>query len=167
MKTHIAINGACGRMGQRLVALAHEDAELAVVAAVDSPNHPRCGADAGELAGVGRLGIPVTGEIPPAARVDCVIDFSAPAGTMAVNISGSFLLGLLVGLTAHHGLSTSTSVVLGAGFTGGYTTLSTWAWESYVLATRPARGAAAVNVIGSLALGMAAGAAGLGLALLG
>ena len=90
-----------------------------------------------------------------------------PAGTMAVNISGSFLLGLLVGLTAHHGLSASTSVVLGAGFTGGYTTLSTWAWESYVLATRPARGAAAVNVIGSLVLGMAAGAAGLGLALLG
>lgn len=90
-----------------------------------------------------------------------------PVGTMAVNISGSFLLGLLVGLTAHHGLATSTAVVLGAGFTGGYTTLSRWAWESYVLAAQPPRGAAAVNVVGSLALGMAAGAAGLGLALLG
>src|SRR6476620_1573272 len=84
MKTHIVVNGACGRMGQRLVALAQEDPELAVVAAVDSPKHPRCGADAGELAGVGRIGVPVTGEIPLSTRVDCVIDFSAPGGTMAV-----------------------------------------------------------------------------------
>ena len=90
-----------------------------------------------------------------------------PAGTLAVNLSGSFLLGLLVGLTAHHGLATSTSVVLGAGFIGGYTTLSTWAWESLALAGRGARTAVLVNVVGSLALGMAAGAAGLALALVG
>lgn len=84
VKSHIVINGACGRMGQRLVALAYEDPELAVVAAVDSPNNPRCGSDAGELAGIGRIGLPVTGEIPLSVRVDCVIDFSAPAGTMSV-----------------------------------------------------------------------------------
>jgi fluoride exporter len=90
-----------------------------------------------------------------------------PAGTLAVNISGSFLLGLVVGWAAHHGLSTSTSTVVGAGFTGGYTTLSTWAWESLALAERDARGVAAVNVVGSLGLGLAAAAAGLGLALVG
>jgi len=90
-----------------------------------------------------------------------------PAGTLIVNITGSFVLGLTVGLTAHHGLPTSTSVVLGAGFTGGYTTLSTWAWESFALARGGRGGAAALNVMGSLGLGMAAGAAGLGLALLG
>jgi 4-hydroxy-tetrahydrodipicolinate reductase len=84
MKTHIAINGACGRMGQRLVALAHEDAQLAVVAAVDSPKHPCQGQDAGAIAGVGPIGVPVTGELPLGARVDCVIDFSSPAGTRAV-----------------------------------------------------------------------------------
>lgn len=84
MKTHIAINGACGRMGQRLVALAHADPELAVVAAVDAPGNPRLGQDAGELAGVGRIGVPVAAELPLSARVDCVIDFSAPAGTMAI-----------------------------------------------------------------------------------
>jgi 4-hydroxy-tetrahydrodipicolinate reductase len=84
MKTHIAINGACGRMGQRLVALAHEDKSLQVVAAVDSPKHPLIGRDAGELAGVGNIGVPVTGELPLGARVDCVIDFSVPAGTMAI-----------------------------------------------------------------------------------
>jgi len=90
-----------------------------------------------------------------------------PAGTLAVNLSGSFLLGLLVGLTSHHGLPTSTTTVLGAGFAGGYTTLSTWAWESIALAERGARAAVLVNVVGSFALGMAAAAAGLGLALAG
>jgi 4-hydroxy-tetrahydrodipicolinate reductase len=84
MKTPIAVNGACGRMGQRLVALAYEDPGLRLVAAVDSPGHPKLGADAGELAGVGRIGVPVTGELPLAARPECVIDFSAPAGTMAI-----------------------------------------------------------------------------------
>jgi 4-hydroxy-tetrahydrodipicolinate reductase len=84
MKTHIAVNGACGRMGQRLVALAHEDAQLAVVAAVDSPKHPCQGQDAGTIAGIGPIGVPVTGELPLEARVDCVIDFSSPAGTRAI-----------------------------------------------------------------------------------
>lgn len=84
MKTPIAIHGACGRMGQRLVALAREDAALEVVAAIDSPAHPRVGSDAGELAGVGPIGVPVAGELPLNVTPDCVIDFSAPAGTLAV-----------------------------------------------------------------------------------
>ena len=84
MKTPIAINGACGRMGQRLVALAHEDKALHLVAAVDSPANPRVGEDAGVIAGVGPIGVPVTGELSLATRPECVIDFSSPAGTMAI-----------------------------------------------------------------------------------
>jgi 4-hydroxy-tetrahydrodipicolinate reductase len=84
MKTHIAINGAGGRMGQRLVALAKEDQELQVVAAVDAPTSPAQGRDAGELAGIGHNGIPVTSELPLAHKPDCVIDFSAPEGTMTI-----------------------------------------------------------------------------------
>src|SRR5437764_551258 len=71
-------------MGQRLVALAHDDPHLQVVAAVDSPAHPLAGRDAGELAGVGPIGVPVAGDIPLTTRVDCAIDFSAPPGTMAM-----------------------------------------------------------------------------------
>jgi 4-hydroxy-tetrahydrodipicolinate reductase len=84
MKTSIAINGAGGRMGQRLVALAREDAGLQVIAAVDAPGMPAIGRDAGEIAGVGATGVPVTGELPLEPRPACVIDFSAPAGTMAI-----------------------------------------------------------------------------------
>ena len=84
MKTHIGINGACGRMGQRLVALAQEDPELAVVAALDSAGHARLGADVGEIAGVGAIGVPVAAELPLTTRVDALIDFSQPEGTMAI-----------------------------------------------------------------------------------
>jgi 4-hydroxy-tetrahydrodipicolinate reductase len=84
MKTPISINGACGRMGQRLVALAHEDRTLHLVAAIDTPSNPRIGEDAGVVAGVGPIGVPVTGELPLSARPECVIDFSSPAGTTAI-----------------------------------------------------------------------------------
>ena len=84
MKTHIAINGAGGRMGQRLVALAKEDQELQVVAAIDASTCPAQGRDAGEIAGIGHTGVPITSELPPAHKPDCLIDFSAPEGTMSI-----------------------------------------------------------------------------------
>lgn len=89
-----------------------------------------------------------------------------PYGTFVVNVSGSLLLGLVTGLSLHHGLPSTPTVVLGIGFAGGYTTLSTWAWESLVLAESGAVRQAAVNVVGSFVVGLLAAAAGLGLALL-
>jgi fluoride exporter len=88
-----------------------------------------------------------------------------PLGTVIVNVSGSLLLGLVTGLSIHHGLPRTPTVVLSAGFAGGYTTLSTWAVETVVLSRR-ARAAALLNVVASAVLGLAAAAAGLGLALL-
>jgi 4-hydroxy-tetrahydrodipicolinate reductase len=84
MKTHIAINGACGRMGQRLVALAKDDPELQVVAAIDAATNPLQGTDAGEAAGAGKIGVPIRYDVPLGTRIDCLVDFSAPAGTRAV-----------------------------------------------------------------------------------
>lgn len=89
-----------------------------------------------------------------------------PLGTIAVNVSGSLVLGVVTGWGLHHGASRNLVTVLGAGLTGGYTTLSTWAWESLSLAETGSPTAAAVNVVGSVVLGLAAAAAGLGLALL-
>jgi 4-hydroxy-tetrahydrodipicolinate reductase len=84
MKTTIAVNGACGRMGQRIIQLAHEDPELAVAAALESPGHPLLGKDIGEVCGLGRLDVPVHTDLMAERHVDVVIDFSTPEGTLAV-----------------------------------------------------------------------------------
>lgn len=83
-KIKVGINGAAGRMGQRLVALAHEDRELSVAAALENPGHPRLGQDAGEVAGLGKFGVLLASEVPGGLKLDVMIDFSAPAGTMHV-----------------------------------------------------------------------------------
>jgi 4-hydroxy-tetrahydrodipicolinate reductase len=84
MKTLIGINGACGRMGQRLIQLAQEDKSLTVAAALDAPGHPNQGRDIGEVVGLGPLGVKVCSSLPLEQRLDVVIDFSLPEGTMAV-----------------------------------------------------------------------------------
>jgi CrcB protein len=84
-----------------------------------------------------------------------------PYGTLVVNVSGSFLLGVVVGLAGHQGLDPEVALVLGTGFAGGYTTLSTWAYETWVLAEARAMLAAVTNVVGSFAAAMLAAGAGL------
>jgi len=84
MKTHIGINGVCGRMGQRLVALSREDPGLSLAAAIDSANHPQLGLDAGQIASVGPIGLVVTSKLDFQTRVDVIVDFSLPEGTMAI-----------------------------------------------------------------------------------
>ncbi len=68
-------------MGQRLVALASADHELSVVAAIESRDHPRLGEDAGVVAGVKVLGVPIMDNLTVPA--DVVIDFSVPAAAEA------------------------------------------------------------------------------------
>jgi 4-hydroxy-tetrahydrodipicolinate reductase len=84
MKTLIAINGAAGRMGLRIVQLAHEDNALTIAAALDAPWHSRIGQDIGDFAGIGKIGVPLRGDLPLEPKVNVVIDFSQPEGTMAV-----------------------------------------------------------------------------------
>ena len=84
MKTTIAVNGACGRMGQRIVQLAHEDQELQLGAALDAPGHPQQGKDIGEVAGLGALGVKVAAAIPVGHRIDVAIDFSVPEATKSI-----------------------------------------------------------------------------------
>ncbi len=77
--TTLAIHGAAGRMGLRLIALAHEDPQLKPTAALDRAGHPSLGQDVGRLAGIGDIGVPLSDRL--AAKVDAVIDFSIPAAT--------------------------------------------------------------------------------------
>lgn len=77
----LAIHGAAGRMGRRLVALASENPELRVTAAIDR-SEP--GTDAGVLAGIGSIGVVVEPDWSASAKPEVVIDFSTPAGTRAL-----------------------------------------------------------------------------------
>jgi len=81
-KIRVAINGAAGRMGRRLVALAAENPDLQLVAALESSGNTQLGKDAGDLAGIGPLGVKLTEKLP-ATGVDVLVDFSLPAGSMA------------------------------------------------------------------------------------
>lgn len=81
-KLSLAIHGAAGRMGQRLIALASADDSFELVAAIDHAQHPQLGSDAGILAGVGELGLPLTGALSGPAGA--VIDFSTPAATISI-----------------------------------------------------------------------------------
>lgn len=75
----IAFSGAAGKMGKRLVDLASRDAEFKIVAALDAPNCPVLGEDAGANAGVGTLGVAITSELPDGIDPDVIVDFSSPA----------------------------------------------------------------------------------------
>lgn len=79
-----------------------------------------------------------------------------PAGTLAVNLIGSFLLGLLTGLS----VASDTMLVLGTGLLGSFTTFSTWMLETERLAEEGESRVALANLALSLAAGLAAAAAG-------
>jgi CrcB protein len=79
-----------------------------------------------------------------------------PLGTLAVNASGSLLLGLVAGIALHgEGL-----VLLGTATIGSYTTFSTWMFETHRLSEDGALWDVAGNVLLSVALGLSAVALG-------
>ena len=83
--TKIGIAGAAGRMGRTLVEACRQEAgRLQLAAALDRPGNPTLGRDAGELAGVGTLGVPIGADIAAAVQAcDVLIDFTVPEATMA------------------------------------------------------------------------------------
>ena len=86
-----------------------------------------------------------------------------PLGTLVVNLSAALVLGVLSGIGARHGLAPVTLVLLSAGFFGGYSTFSTWVWETLALSESGALAEAAANVGGTFILGLLVAAAGWGL----
>jgi len=79
-----------------------------------------------------------------------------PLGTLAVNVSGAVILGLLTGLALGH----DEALLAGTAAVGSYTTFSTWMLETQRLTEERQHGKAAFNVAASLAAGVAAAALG-------
>ncbi|MDV7990819.1 fluoride efflux transporter CrcB [Rhodococcus sp. IEGM 1374] len=89
---------------------------------------------------------------------------SFPWATVGINVSGSFLLGVLAGWVMFRAGSTDVQAVIGTGFCGGYTTFSTASVETVRLLQQGRRRDAAVNVTVTVLASVLACAGGLALA---
>ena len=81
---------------------------------------------------------------------------SFPLGTMAVNVIGCFLIGLLSGLSLGGQISPSTKLILVTGFCGGFTTFSTFMNENLLLGREGAMLSAVLYTLASVGLGLIA-----------
>ena len=59
----VIICGASGQMGKMLVRLVDHQSDMVLVGAIDAPNHPDLGKDAGLNSGVGELGVSITDDL--------------------------------------------------------------------------------------------------------
>jgi 4-hydroxy-tetrahydrodipicolinate reductase len=79
----LVVGGAAGRMGSRIIALHRETPGLKLVAALEAPGHRAVGRDAGEAAGVGSLGVPITADAAGAiTRERMLVEFSVPDASL-------------------------------------------------------------------------------------
>ena len=107
-------------------------------------------------------GMAVCGGLGAVARygVDSVItsrrQYVFPLGIAVVNLTGSFVLGVLIGLA----VDSEVLFIAGTGFLGGYTTFSTWMIQTERLADDGRVGFAMLNWLGSMAAGLAAAGTG-------
>jgi CrcB protein len=83
-----------------------------------------------------------------------------PRGIFVVNVTGSFLAGIVTGLALHHGLDPDARRLLATGVLGAYTTFSSHAVDTIVVAERGPRAVAVRYAVGSVVLGLVAAAAG-------
>ncbi len=94
----VAVNGAAGRMGQRVTALVHQAEDMRLAAALEGDGSPALGRDVGELCGLGSIGMVVATELGDG--VDVVIDFSTPEGlTRIAAICGERQIPLVAATT--------------------------------------------------------------------
>jgi 4-hydroxy-tetrahydrodipicolinate reductase len=90
------VAGAAGRMGGRIIHTIRQSKDVELVAAFERPDHPGVGRDAGQVAGVGNLGIPVAGSLPEVVNQgEVLIDFTQPEATVE-NLRTAAASGLAV-----------------------------------------------------------------------
>ncbi|RMF42152.1 MAG: 4-hydroxy-tetrahydrodipicolinate reductase [Deltaproteobacteria bacterium] len=99
--TKIAVTGAAGRMGGRIITLATESDSLQVTGAVERTGHPRIGEDAGLVAGCGALDVAITDSLEQALEgADLLIDFTFPQVTLEnAEVCARVGRGMVIGST--------------------------------------------------------------------
>ena len=97
----VIVTGAAGRMGTRLVSLLKDSTALALTAAIEDKGHVSVGEDAGEVAGCGRLGVPIRDDLSSVMEHgEVIIDFTTPAATLAhIRIASQHRRSVVIGTT--------------------------------------------------------------------
>ena len=101
----VAVTGAAGRMGSGIIRKISEQEDMQVVAAIEMPNTPLAGKDAGIQAGIDELGVEITGSENLEATLkeskpDVLVDFTiAPAAVETIKTATSCGVGVVVGTT--------------------------------------------------------------------
>src|SRR5574341_2065160 len=97
----VIVCGAAGRMGSTVVRLVHESNAMKVVGAIEFAGSPQLKKDAGEIAGVGSIGVPITAQLSPLLRGQVVvIEFSTPAATLEhVRLAAEKKIPIVIGTT--------------------------------------------------------------------
>lgn len=96
----IAVAGAAGRMGARIISMAAQDPTFDLVAALEVSVSDKVGDDAGELAGLGRTGLPIQDHTE--TEFDVLIDFTTPKGTIHwLEYCITYGRAIVIGTTGH------------------------------------------------------------------
>lgn len=82
------------------------------------------------------------------------LNFRFPVGTFFINITGSLILGWFLTYADAHGVSGTSRLAIAVGFVGGYTTFSTFMYDTAKLASEGAMLQSVINLVGSVALGL-------------
>ena len=98
----LGISGIAGRMGKRIGALASKDKDFTIKVALESPDNPAVGKDAGEILGAGKIKSMVASDFGKVAQdCDVLIDFTFPDVTMEhLEIARKNNIGMVIGTTA-------------------------------------------------------------------
>ena len=100
-RPNLIVCGAAGRMGSTVVRLAHESRAMHLVGAVEAAGSPQIGRDAGEVAGVGKIGVPIAAQFPrELIGQTVVIEFSTPEATLEhVKLAAKRNIPIVIGTT--------------------------------------------------------------------
>ena len=95
----VVITGVCGRMGRCITRGIAQQTDMQLVGAIQYPSHPHIGSDAGIVAGIGDIGVPIAGKLDDVLQnADVVIEFSKPEAALGylqqvVNTDKAIVIG--------------------------------------------------------------------------
>ncbi len=98
----VIVAGAGGRMGRMLVCAVSDAEDVMLAGASERPDSPLIGRDAGELAGIGSLGVPVVEDMAALPAADVLIDFTTPEACLShARYVAENGLAIVIGTTGH------------------------------------------------------------------